>query len=248
MAWLDSVKAKKEAEEAKRPERLRGKSDEDILKEIQEAEGFKKKFEESEAARQRDNEEVRKVTTQFEELKRSLNEAEARRQPAREPDELANFIEDPDRAFTQRVAPVAAATVANSAITARILAQQILDNNDLTSGGKNMDGRLFRAWGMEIDGESRKYQAAQLTSPQAWVGIFYYLKGLHADELRDKDVVKKKYNFLEPASTEGARPPEGKPKSADEELTDAEKHVADKMNVTYENYRKRKKAMQFINT
>lgn len=247
MAWLDSVKKQKEAEEAKRPERFRGKSDEEILKQLEEAEGFKAKFEESEQARRRDNEEVRKVSSQFEELKREIAAAEANRnKKPTEPEELANFVEEPERAFTQRVAPVAAATIANSAITARILAQQMLDNNDLASGNKTMDGRLFRAWGMEVDTESRKYQAAQLTSPQAWIGIFYYLKGLHADELRDKDIVKKKYNFLEPATTEGGRPADSKPKTPSEELTDEEKHVADKMGVTHENYLKRKKAMKFV--
>lgn len=247
MAWLDNVKAKKEAEEAKRPERLRGKTDEQILEELKAAEEFKKKFEESEQARLKDNEDVRKVTTQFEELKRTMQETEANRnRQHQQTEEPADFNLDPEKAFSQRAAPLAAATVANSAITARILAQQMLDNQDLASSNKTMDGRLFRAWSMEIDTESRKYQPVQLTSPQAWTGIFFYLKGLHADELRDKEIVKKKYNFLEPAAQEG-RPPDSKPKTATEELTDAEKHVADKMNVSYENYLKRKKAMQFVN-
>lgn len=246
MPWLDSVKAKKEAEEAKRPERFRGKTEDEILKELQEAETFKKKFEESEQARQQNSEEIRKVTSQFEELKRELAAAEANRnRKPQEPEELADFTTDPEKAFSQRASPIAAATVANSAITARILAQQILDNNDLASGGKTMDGRLFRAWSMEVDTESRKYQAAQLTSPQAWVGIFFYLKGLHADELRDKDVVKKKYGFLEPAAPTTPPPPK-EPKNAAEALTDEEKHVADKMNVSYENYLKRKNAMKFV--
>jgi hypothetical protein len=127
-----------------------------------------------------------------------------------------------------------------------MLAQQMLDNNDLASNGKSMDGRLFRAWSNEVDSESKKYQPAQLTSPQAWVGIFYYLKGLHAEELRDKETVKKKYNFLEPSASQ-AMPQESKPKTPSEELTDAEKHVAEKMGVSYENYAKRKKAMTFVN-
>jgi hypothetical protein len=84
-----------------------------------------------------------------------------------------------------------------------------------------------------------------MTSPQAWIGIFYYLKGLHSDELRDPETRKKKYNFIEPSASQ-ATPEDKKPKSPEEELTPAEKHVADKMGVTYENYAKRKKAMQFV--
>ena len=248
MPWLDNVKKQKEADDAARKAKFGGRSDDEVLKDLEEGKNFKRRFEESEAARKRDSEEIGKVTSQFEELKRSLAEAEANRnRQTREPEELANFIEDPEKAFTQRASPIAAATVANSAITARILAQQMLDNNDLATGNKTMDGRLFRAWSMEIDGESRKYQPVQLSSPQAWVGIFYYLKGLHADELRDKEIVKKKYNFLESAAPQGGVPPEKKSEAAEDVLTDEEKHVADKMNVSYDNYLKRKKAMKFVN-
>ena len=111
-----------------------------------------------------------------------------------------------------------------------------------------MDGRLFRAWESEINAESKKYQAMQLTSPNAWVGIFYYLKGLHADELRDPETRKKKYNFMEPSSSSVVvNKEDDDKKSANEQLTPQELHVAEKMGVSPENYLKRKKSMTMVN-
>lgn len=249
MTWLDSVKAKKEAAEKARPERLRGKTDEQIAKDLEEAESYKKRLEESETARTAEAQKVTDLTSQVTAIREQLQQAEASRRqtPATQPEELANFVEDPDKAFAQRVSPLTTATLINSALTSRMLAQQMLDNNDMASNGKSMDGRLFRVWGNEIDSESKKYQTAQLSSPQAWIGIFYYLKGLHSEELSNPEVRKKKYNFVEPSASEAA-PPDKAPKDAKDILTDQEKHVADKMHVSYEDYLKRKKEMTFVNS
>jgi hypothetical protein len=194
--------------------------------------------------------EVTTIKTEFESVKAKLAAAEANRQtpkPDANTEEPANFVEEPDKAFAQRMAPLANITLQNAAMTARILAQQQLDNMDAMSGGKTMDGRLFRAWGTEIDAAAKKYQTIQLGSPDAWIGIFYHMKGLHADELRDPEVRKRKYNFMEPASQTVSTSDDGKPKPASEQLTDAEKHVADKMGVKHEDYLKRKKSMVMVN-
>jgi hypothetical protein len=143
---------------------------------------------------------------------------------------------------------VANIAVQTAAMTARMLAQQQLNNADMASNGKTMDGRLFQHWGAELDTEAKKYQTVQLTTPQAWLGIFMYLKGVHADELRDPEIRKKKYNFMEPAvSGSNSSSNDNKDKPAGDQLTDAEKHVADKMGVSHENYLKRKKTMQYVN-
>jgi hypothetical protein len=247
MGWLDSIKDKKERD--KIPERLRDKSPEEIVAEIEKSDKLAADLAAEKAARAEDSKKVETISTEFEKVKTRLAEAEANRNvpPKKEtPEEPANFIEEPDKAFAQRVSPLATITLQNAAITARMLAQQELDNTDLNSEGKTMDGRLFRAWQAELNAESKKYQAAQLATPQAWLGIFYYLKGIHADELRDPEARKKKYNFLEPSNTQVVRQNEEK-KTPSDQLTDAEKHVADKMGVSHENYLKRKKSMQFVN-
>jgi hypothetical protein len=246
LGWLDAVKKSKE----KIPERFKDKSEDDILKELDEADKAKKEIEELKAKDAERETKVTQIQSEFDKVKSQLAAAEANRNRNPNPnpnnEEPANFVEEPDKAFQQRVGPLAAITLQNAAVTARLLAQQQLDNADLASGGKVMDGRLFRHWGADIDAESKKYAPIQLGDPQAWIGIFYYLKGQRADELANPETRKKKYNFMEPATTSVNTNIEEK-KTPSDQLTDAEKHVADKMGVKHEDYLKRKKSMQFVN-
>jgi hypothetical protein len=245
---MDSINKKKE----KVPDRFKDKSEDDILKMLDEADKAAGRITELEAERVKDTDKVKAIETEFETVKARLAAAEANRNPNPKPgdnnnEELANFVEDPDKAFSQRIGPVANIAVQTAAMTARMLAQQQLNNADMASNSKTMDGRLFQHWGAEIDAEAKKYQTVQLTTPQAWLGIYMYLKGVHADELRDPEIRKKKYNFMEPASSSTNQNGDNTPKPAADQLTDAEKHVADKMGVKHEDYLKRKKAMQFVN-
>jgi len=246
---LDSINAKKKD---KVPERFKDKSEDDILAMMDAADKASTRVTELEAERVKDTERVTAIQTEFEAVKTRLAAAEANRNANpngsdNNNNELANFVEEPDKAFGQRVAPVANIAIQTAAMTARMLAQQQLNNADLASNSKTMDGRLFQHWGAEMDAEAKKYQTIQLTTPQAWLGIYMYLKGVHADELRDPEIRKKKYNFMEPVQSSVSTTDDGKQKPATDQLTDAEKHVADKMGVTHENYLKRKKAMQYVN-
>jgi hypothetical protein len=239
--WFDRVKEKKKDDI---PEVFKDKSEDDILKMMKDAAGAQDQVKELLAKDARNTETVERIKTEFEVVKERLRVAEAKAAPpAKKPDEEHNFVEHPDEAFAERNAPTLNLTIQTAATTARMLAQQNLLNMD--ASGNSKDGRLFQMWSAEIDAESRKYPAPTLTNINAWLGIFYYLKGIHADELRDPETRKKKYSFLEPAaSSEGRQPePDGKPKTGSESLTDAEKHVADKMHVSYEAYAKRKAAM-----
>ena len=244
---IDKMGKKKEEE---LPPELQGKTAEEIAASLKESADLKAKLTKLEDERSQEKVVVTGLQSEFNTMKERLAAAELKANPPkpRVEEEVANFVEDPDKAFSQRVAPVATIAIQGAAQTARIIAQQQLDNMDLGSNGKTMDGRLFRVWSNEIDQQATKYQAIQLGDPKAWLGIFYYIKGLKADELRDPEERKKKYNFLEPANTSITPPPDGKKKDGVEALTDQEKHVADRMKVSYENYAKRKKSMQFVNT
>lgn len=254
MGWLDRVNAKKE--EDKLPPRLRDKTPEQIAKELEDADKLKADHELLKASQAESDKKVEEITSEFEQVKQRLAAAEANQNKA--PDKKdgkveatpENMLENPKGVLDTRLAPLEAVTIQNAASTSRILAQQQLDNADSMSNGKSMDGRLFRAWGSEIDAESRKYAAIQLIKPEAWLGIFYYLKGTHADELRDPEIRKKKYNFLEPSSTSVVSDNNNGNNKKDgvEGLTDQEKHIANMMHVSYENYAKRKKEMQFVNS
>lgn len=252
MGWIDRINAKKEEE--KLPPRLRDKTPEQIAKELEDSDKLKNELELSKAAQRDSDAKVEEIKTEFEKVKERLAAADAAKNPPKKDEGTEptseNILADPKKVLDAHTATLTAVTIQNAASTARMLAQQQLDNMDAGSNGKTMDGRLFRAWDGEINTESRKYNAIQLIKPDAWLGIFYYLKGVHADELRDPETRKKKYNFLEPSATGSGTPtPDGtQKKEGVEGLTDQEKHIADMMHVTHENYAKRKKSMQYVNS
>ena len=256
MGWLDRIKDKKEME--KIPAKWREKTPEEIAAALEASEKVAEDLKLEKAARAADADKVTEIQTAFEEVKAKLAAAEANRNvdpnKNKKPEGVEatpeNMLENPKGVLDTRLAPVEAATIRNGAVMSRMLAQQQLDGADMASGGKTMDGRLFRAWSAEIDAESRKYAAVTLMTPEAWLGIYWYLKGIHGDELRDPETRKKKYPFLEPAASSAPAAGtngDGKPKDGPESLTDQEKHAADMMHVSYENYAKRKKSMQFVN-
>jgi hypothetical protein len=249
MGWLDSVRDRKERD--KIPEKWRDKPVEEIASQLTASEKLAKDLEDEKKARVADTEKITETQRQLDEVRARLAAAEARQTPPtrQEPakqEELANFVEEPDKAFSQRVGPLLNVAVHNSAQTARILAQQQLTNMDLSNSNKTMDGRLFQAWSSELDAEAKKYGPDKMMTPESWLGVFFYLKGLHADELRDPEIRKKKYNFLEPSATPDGAPPSERQAKKDE-LTAEELRVAEKMGVSPENYLKRKKAMTFVN-
>lgn len=245
MPWFDRLKKREKEEEL--PESLQGKTAEEVVAALQAAEDSKKRLETLEAERKTEREQVTALNNSFNDVKARLTAAEANKTPPVK-EEPADWLTDPDKAMAQHMAPLANLTVNNAAMTARILALQSLDNEDLgsPSDNKKMNGRLFRAWESEINTEANKYPPMSMGQPQAWIGIYYLVKGRHADELANPETRKKKYNFIE-SGAQGAPPPVAKEKSGVEALTDQEKHVADRMNVSYENYAKRKKGMQFVN-
>ena len=252
MEWLNRIKDKKDLE--KLPQRLRDASPEDIIKELEATDKLKSDLAAAQAAQAAQDAKVTEISNEFEQVKTRLAAAEANRNepPPKKKEPVAatpeNMLENPQGVLDTRLGPLEAVTIRNGASMSRMMAQQQLDGADMASGGKTMDGRLFRAWSAEIDTESRKYQAVTLMTPEAWLGIYWYLKGIHGDELRDPETRKKKYSFLEPATSGAPGPGNNEPKKDGVEgLTDQEKHVADKMNVSYENYAKRKKAMVMVN-
>jgi hypothetical protein len=236
MSWFENSK-KMEAEAKAREEELQKK-----LKEEKDArEAAEARMKSLETERTQEKELVTKMSNEFEEVKKRLAAAEGNRKPDETPEELADFVEEPDKAFNQRVSPLAQVTIQNAMQTSRILAQQQLDNEDLQAG--TMNGRLFRAWGAELDREAKKYAATALGTPNAWLGMFYYIKGLHSEELSNPDTRKQKYSFLESGRSSASPPPPDK--KTDDQLTEQERHIAERMGVSPENYLKRKKQLRF---
>jgi phage I-like protein len=241
---------KRKEKEDELPPELKDKTAEEVIQALKDSTDTKKKLETLEAERAKEREQVTVLSSEFDKVKARLMTAEAnlnkRDNPPRQ-EEPADWNLEPEKAFKQAVQPLVDITVQNSSMSARLLAIQNLDNEDTVSptDAKTMNGRLFRVWEGEINEEAKKYPASSMMQPQAWLGIYYLVKGRHADELANPETRKKKYNFVESASQPVVRQEEKK-KDGVESLTDQEKHVADKMGVSYENYAKRKKSMQFI--
>jgi hypothetical protein len=250
MGWLDGKKEKevKEALGKMIPDALKAKTPEEIRKMLEDSEAAKTKAAELEASNTAIKADLARVSGEADQVKQRLQALEANRgtPPPQntEAPEMANFIEEPDKAFAQRVGPIAMVALRNAAHTAKILATQSLDNDDMAN--KTMNGRLFRAWDTEIMVEANKYQLAQLGDLNNWVAIYYLIKGRHADELASPEKRKEKYNFLEPStSSVSTTRDDGKPRPATEVLSAEELRVAEKMKIDPETYLKRKQAMKF---
>jgi len=230
---------KTKEEEDKLPESLRNKTPEQIAQELKDAQDLKTKLAAAEAKVTETGTAQAALQSEFDKVKTQLAAIQAGGSK-KEDEEEVNWFENPDAALNKKIAPLAQMTAVGLAQTARMLAQQQLTNQDITN--RTIDGRLFQAWSSEIDVESKKYPVANLTTPQAWLGIYMFLKGTHADELANPEVRKQKYNFLEPAVT-GGTPPVNT--THDDKLSDEELRIASQMGVTPEAYTKRKKAMKF---
>jgi phage I-like protein len=235
--------------------RLEGKSAEEIAALLDEGKKAQDKAAELEAQRAEERKTVENLNNSFASVKAKLDaiEANANRQAPpdnknKEPETLENFIDDPDTAFNQRAKPLVEMTARTAALTAKMTAQQYLDNQDSISGGTKYDGRLFKHFDTEIMNIANQTQTVVLSAPQAWLDIYLRVKGLHADELANPDTRKKSYAFLEPAAqvVNNRQQEDNSNKPADQQLTEQELRVAKRMGVSPESYLKRKKEMSFV--
>jgi hypothetical protein len=235
MAWLDKAKEAEESKKAAQDWEAKAKASEDKSKELE------IKLQEQETQRAEERNAVEAMNTEFQNIKQRLIDAEKKAE--KKDEEIPDFDTDPEKAFNHRVRPLADVAVMNAAQTARILAQQQLDNKDMNNSG-SMDGRLFRAWEQDILAQSSKYPTQQLMVPEAWLNIFYHIKGLRSDELANPELRKKKYPFLE--SGRGGTPSPSDDEKKGDKLTEEELRVCSRMGVTPENYLKRKKELKFV--
>src|SRR5207245_3643802 len=129
MGLWDRLDAKKK-EENKIPPELEGKTPEQIVASLKEAEDLKVKLQAAEANNAKLSTQYTEMNTEVDKIKAELasRDAAQNRQTTTQTEELANFVEDPDKAFGQRVAPLAQVAVNTAAMTARMLAQQQLNN------------------------------------------------------------------------------------------------------------------------
>ena len=225
------------------PASLKGKTPEQVAQELEDAKALKTRLEALEAKDAERDTAFQTFGTTQQELVNTLKAVNERivAPPARqEPSgdganhEPASFITDPDLAFTQRAAPLAALTMQTAAITAKQEALRAFQRKQATEKN-NIDATLFERFEGELLEMAKNCTAQQLANPATWAHLFYNVKGRHTDEI----VQNPKSFFTEDATrqTRSETP-------ASETPTDQEINIAKKMGVPIENYMKNKKAAQ----
>lgn len=152
--------------------------------------------------------------------------------------ELADFLTDPNRAFAQRAAPLAALTLSTASVVAKNAAREKMQRAQRNGAGKNFDGYFFDKFENEIDEFAKTCSAEQLANPLTWEHLYFNVKGRHADEIAAQLREGKLDNIIESGST-GARRQEQQ--TDDTKLTPLELKIAAKLGRTPEQYIEYKK-------
>lgn len=196
---------------------------------------------------------VTQLEGKFSETRRTLDELEANAKKTvtkTEPREYTSFIDDENKAFTERavdamqpLAQVALRAAANSAKTSAKLSLQ--GQFVTTPGGKISLSRLWDKWSSEIDKAASEVNLSVLQNDAAWINIFDYVKGKHFNELMSEP-----QTFVESVSTNTDRNMNDEKKP--DKLTTEEEDVIKKQSrygkgVTPEAYQKTKEKMKFVN-
>lgn len=217
------------------PERLKGKSPEQVLAELEAADKLQAKLAEREAKdAERDGQLVSMNETLggLRDSLKAINERTPVSTRTIENNEPASFITDPDQAFAERAAPLTALVMQSATIAAKGEALRAFQRKQATEKN-NIDGVLFERFEGEILEIAKTCSAQQLANPATWAHLFYNVKGRHTDEI----VSNPKAFFTEDATRHV-----NTDKPADDTLTEQELAIAKKMGVKPENYLANKKA------
>jgi len=237
MSWFSKQ------DESKIPENLKGKTSEEIVKELQEASQVKADLEKVRTDAATAAAAAATQATEFELAKARLVELEAAQAAAAadatRPPGLTSFLVDEDKAFAERAAPIASMAYGSAAATARMLARDRL-RTESKPGGLNLTA-LYDKYSAEIDELAKQVPIVQQVHPQTWVNLFDLIKGRHALELVEAAKKGENWFLVEPV---GGAPPGGPPPS--EELTPEQLKIAAKFKMTPEDYKKRQKELKFV--
>jgi hypothetical protein len=229
------------------PERLKGKTPQQILQELEAADALKAKQTELEASSSVRDQEFTATKTEFEATKARLAQLEANQNRREEPppDQRqrtgpTSVLVDEDRAFSERVGPIAALALHSGALAAKQEARRQVEIRSRDPKNKN-DLGIFLRYEAEIEDLMSKEAPERKIMPQTWLNAFTYIKGIHVSDIVAS--VQKGESFgLEGGSSSQAPPEEPK----DDKLSAEELRIAAKMRVSPENYLKQKKAMTTV--
>lgn len=173
---------------------------------------------------------------EFNQLQGRLNDIEAnnRRQQAPQEPTRTSVLVDEDRAFAERLAPLAVGQLQQAAAMARTLAQQELRNDPRHK-------KLLEKYGKDVDAVFAKIPLQSQGFVESYRNAFFIGVGPHMNELFDAASKREGDLFTE----SGGGTPPAEPQKPDK-LSDEELKIASRMRVTPEQYLKRKKSMSMV--
>jgi hypothetical protein len=142
-----------------------------------------------------------------------------------------SFLVDEERAFAERIAPLAVATFENQAQSAKFMARSSLKNP--------IDAKIWDKYEAEIDQVMQGIALQFRAQPQVWINALDTVAGRHRHEISKMQSEKTDF-FAETASGGGNGGPGGG-QEQDEDLSPQETNIALKMGLKPEDYKKYKK-------
>jgi len=151
---------------------------------------------------------------------------------------LADWLADPQSAFNRASQPLAAATLISGALTAKMVAADFLQKQDV------VNRRLWKKYEGEVQQLMEKIPAERRIFPQEWVNQFTFVKGMHLDEVIKEAQGQGDAFFAESATPGGSgitQPP------SDDKISPEEEKVMRALKMKPEDWIKRRKSLKIHN-
>lgn len=161
-----------------------------------------------------------------------------RRETPKGPPNEADWLTNPNDAFSRANAATAAVAMHGAIMSARLLAEQFIQRQG------PVERRLWDKYSAEIQKAVDALSPEAKIMPQTWINQFTFVKGMHLNDVIKEAQTSGDAFFSETAQSSGAGLPNDSHKNEDK-LTPAEEAVAKKMGRTPEQYLAQKKKMQF---
>lgn len=228
----------RKSEEPEIPVELQGKTPAQILQAMKDAEA-------RETALQAKLDEQAGLNTELERLRIQVQELEARpplrnEVPPTQPQNNGptSVLVDEDKAFDERMAPLANMTFNTAAIGARMLAMEQLRDMAVADGFNHI--AFFNKFRVDIEHLMAQIPPVQRGHPDTWLNIYNLVKGRHSSELIAASKKGENAFFTEPTS--GTPPPP--PVDRGDTLTKVESDIAKKFGLSDEAYLTQKKGIK----
>lgn len=218
------------------PEEYRGMSNEDIINRLRNADAANQRITElegkvSDADRLR--QEFTDMKTRVEQQERERQQQSQRVYQQQQQDRPTSFLDDEERAFQERIAPYAAATLS--------LGEQMAKMNFSNSMSDPIEKRMFGKWAKEVDDLiAKEANPATRANPTAWDYAWGIVKSRHMPEIIK--AARENNEFFSESSGGDSR---GGPIRQEDPnmLTDEEKKLAAKFGLDEKEYLAQKKEM-----